>query len=66
MGLIAWLVAGECLAGALLLFAAYLNYQHVCTLIDSERAKGDWMIHFHERIWEFEGDGHGGSSPDCP
>lgn len=57
----------ECLAGALLLLAAYLNYRYTCGRIEQDRQLGDWMVHFHERIWEFESDdGHGGATTDHP
>lgn len=64
--LLAVLVGVECLAGALLLIATYMHYRDTCKQIDLDLQRGDWMVFFHERIWEFESDGHGDASADHP
>ena len=68
MAAVKWvLVVVECLAGALLLIAIYMNYQDTREQIKADLLRGSWDAHFHERIWEFESDdGHGGASTDRP
>lgn len=68
MAAVKWVLMGaECLAGALLLVAAYMNYKDTCEQVKADLLRGVWDAHFHERIWEFESDdGHGGASTDCP
>lgn len=59
-------VGVECLGAALLLTAIWLELRALDQEERGERAQGDWMVRFHERIWEPEEGEHGGATADCP
>lgn len=66
MEAVRWAMVGmECLAGALLLIVISMQYRGACKQVDEDRERGDWMVVFHERIWNQE-HGHGNASPDRP